>query len=464
MPGGEGVEQWGTEKEKESGNGIWTVAGQGASMSSSGRGSDGVEAHIRVASREMTDRYGQKTIAPGARMLVDPATGERMPAREKEIEAFVRNGMSFYLNPDGEMQSKMSAMGGRMRDFGAALGTNVADLKGKAIPGCNLPWWVALCPLTLRFRKVREIKARESEFIAHLEKKGVIPHSGEVRSDVWQSICEANLFRVYELRGLFGITFHVYTVFVTRVGVEERNGVRRLAVMPSDVGTYNAVMDFVKDRKRRLGRTNCRCVSIGSFGGWDDGLNVVELPDSIQVLSSPRDDDLRPWDVRLPNLEHMRPIYRMLVYRLSPESWKAWHERICGILENDCSDCSMTVAKMSDETGIPADCVAEVFERLRTDKSGKWRSRRTAKGELAIEHRVPGAAAGAGAFVPSARNWPCWLLLALVSVAMLCVGGFIVKQFGKGWRLASIATGLGLMPVYMVFLCIRNYLNRKIAE
>ncbi len=395
----------------------------------------GVEAHVRIASRVTADRFGQKTIAPGDRMLVDPATGECMPATDANVEAFVRSGMSFYLNPDEEMRASLSAMCGRMLDFGTALGTNVADLKGKAIPGFNLPWWVALWPFSLEFRKVREIKVRESEFIAYLEKKGVIPPSGDVRGDVRQSICDANLFRVYELRGRFGITFHVYTIFVTRVGVEERDGVRRLAVKPSDAGTYNAVMDFVKDRKRRFRRANCRCVSIGSFGGWDGSLNVVELPDSIQLLSSPNHGGSRPWNVRLPNLTHMRPIYRMLVYRLWPELWTDWHKEICRALENDSVDGSMTVSRMSDNTGIPKDCVAEVFERLRTDKSRKWRSRRTAKGKLAIESRAPGIAANAGAFVPSARKWPFVLLdwfLILLAFALSFYGNNCFKgAFGK---------------------------------
>ena len=307
-----------------------------------------VQSYIRIARKVTVDRWGRKTIAPGARMIVDPATNECELATVENIERFKRNGMSLYVNPDEEMQSKSDEMQNCKREFGVALGMNVDSLKGTAIPGFNLPWWVKLVPspLQVNFRRCREIKVRQTEFIEYLEKRGVIPSPQDVRKEVWDGIENANLFRVYELRG-WGVVFHVYSIFVTRIVAEKQSGVMKLSIKSADRKIYDAVMDFVRVWKGRLETPNCRCFSIGSFGGWDETLNAVELPDSIQVLPSPNSDGAGTWSVRHNSLEHMRPIYRTIVYRLYPESWATWHDRICDILKHESFECSMTVSRMA---------------------------------------------------------------------------------------------------------------------
>ena len=409
---------------------------------------DDVECYIKTATAVTTDRWGRMSIAPGERMIVDPVTGECVMATKDNVDLFKRNGMSLYINPNKEMHSKLDA-----------LGMNMEALKGTAIPGYNLPWWVKLVPspFTVNFRTCREIKVRQSDFIKHLERHGVIPSSSEVRKDVWSDIENANLFRVYELRG-WGVTFHVYSIFVTHIAVEKQCGVTKLSIKPAGGKIYEAVMEFVKEWKGRLKTPNCRCFSIGSFGGWDRNLNVVELPDSIQVLSSPHGDDSATWLVKHNSLEHMRPIYRTLVYRLYPESWATWHDRICEVLKSESFECSMTVSRMAEISHIPPDCVAEVFEYLRT-KDKRWQSTRNkTTGELALVES--NGRTDAGAFVPLQHRW-LWcvafaVMSALVSIMFQCISSGI-----KHGDLVSAFVGF---VFYLVLSMVKNNLERKTKE
>lgn len=418
-----------------------------------------VRKHIKTASEVTADRWGKMTIAPGDHMIVDPVTGECVLAITDNVDLFKRNGMSLYINPNKEMQSKLDVMQNRKREFGTALGMNMEALKGTAIPGYNLPWWVKLVPspFTVNFRTCREIKVRQSDFIRHLERHGVIPSSSEVRKDVWSDIENANLFRVYELRG-WGVVFHVYSIFVTHIAVEKQCGVTKLSIKPAGGKIYEAVMEFVKEWKDRLKTPNCKCFSIGSFGGWDRNLNVIELPDSIQVLSSPHGDDSATWLVKHNSLEHMRPIYRTLVYRLYPESWATWHDRICEVLKHDSFECSMTVARMADISKVPQDCVAEIFEDLRkSDK--RWRSvKNKVTGELALA--PANGSSDAGAFVSLQSKWP-WLMLdgSLLVLQMLLIQS-ICREI-KLWNVLGAST---VFLVLIVFLVLKNNLQRKIKE
>ena len=422
---------------------------------------DDVKCHIKTATAVTTDRWGRMSIAPGERMIVDPVTKECVLATKDNIDLFKRNGMSLYINPNKEMQSKLDIMQNRKREFGTALGMNMEALEGTAVLDYNLPWWVKLVPspFTVNFRTCREIKVRQSDFIKHLERHGVIPSSSEVRKDVWSDIENANLFRVYELRG-WGVTFHVYSIFVTHIAVEKQCGVTKLSIKPAGGKIYEAVMEFVKEWKGRLKTPNCKCFSIGSFGGWDRNLNVVELPDSIQVLSSPHGDDSATWLVKHNSLEHMRPIYRTLVYRLYPESWATWHDRICEVLKSESFECSMTVSRMAEISHIPPDCVAEVFEYLRT-KDKRWRSvKNKATGELALMPSNGGS--DAGAFVPLHSKWP-WIV-ALFTVGAMLIQMLIVRYINDGMnRKDVLCMGLGILGL-LVFLVLKNNLQRKIKD
>ncbi|MBQ8124489.1 MAG: hypothetical protein IJ173_12940 [Kiritimatiellae bacterium] len=419
---------------------------------------DDVRRYIKIASKVTADRWGKMTIAPGDRMIVDPVTKECVPATKENVELFKCNGMSLYINPDTDMQSNLNVMRNCTRGFGTALGMNMEALKGAAIPDYNLPWWVKLVPspLQVSFRNCREIPVRQSDFIEHLGRRGVIPSSDDIRHDVWEDIKNSNLFRVYELRG-WGVVFHVYSIFVTHIAVEKHCGITKLLIKPAGDKVYKAVADFVKAWKGHLEKPNCKCLSIGAFGGWDK-MNVVELPDSVQVLSSPNNDGSGTWTVRHNSLEHMRPIYRTLVYRLYPESWATWHDRICEVLKHDSFECSMTVARMADISKVPQYCVAEIFEDLRkSDK--RWRSvKNKVTGELALA--PANGSSDAGSFVSLQSKWP-WLML---DGSLLVLQTLLIQSICREIKLWNVLGASTVFFVLIVFLVLKNNMQRKIKE
>lgn len=432
-----------------------------------------VERYIKTASKVTEDRWGRLTIAPGDRMIVDPETKECVLATHENVECFKHNGMSLYINPDSNLQSNLGAMQNRKREFGTALGTNMEALKGCIIPDYKLPWWVKLVPYPMLgdFRNCHEIKVDDNhrnKFIKHLVEHEVIPSSREVRAEVWRAIEASILFRVYELRG-WGAVFHFYSIFITHIVVEEQKGIRKLSIKSSDGKIYDAVMAFVKDWKGYLKTPNCRCISIGSFGGWDDSLEVAEFPDSIHVLSSPGDKRTASWRTRHHSLEHMRPVYRTLVYRLYPETWATWYKRICDILEHEPTQNSMTVSRMAELSNVPSDCVAEVFDSLRTnDKNWKSVKKRTT-GELALVRSNGYGSSDAGAFVLSHNKW-LWPALLAVNFLIIVFGVgayFLLNCIFNGIKskdVTKIVLGVLGLLVFIAFSVLKNKVRRKIKE
>lgn len=434
-------------------------------LSESGNDSD-VGRYIKTASTDTKDRWGQITIAAGDTMIVDPDTGECVQATPENIAEFKSNGMSFYIKPNEDMSSRLGAMQRCKTKFDAAIETNVEALKGVAIPGYNLPWWVKLvpAPFTVRFRNWSDKTTRQSQsnFIKYLEERKVIPPSSQIRKDVWREIENSNLFRVYELRG-WGVVFHVYALFVTHIAIEEESGIRRLAIKPVDPSVYESVMNFVEGYENHLEEPSCRCFSIGSFGGWDKNQNAVDVPGSIQVLSSPNDDESTTWSVKHNSLEHMQPVYRTLVYRLYPETWKDWYARICSVLKNELLknrpfDRSMTVSRMAQEAHVPPDCVAEVFEDLRTNDKKWMSSKNKTTGEMAL--KPSDDKPDAGSFVPLHRKW----LWVSFSVSLMLVQILIIRYINRGMDKKDIlCISLGVL-VLLLFLIFKNNLQRKIVD
>lgn len=419
--------------------------------------------YLHTAAEDMCDRFGIVSIPNGGMYLQDPITKECESATSGNIDEFIRNGMSFYIAPDANTHSKLNDMVHKTMEFASALRSNMDALKGGCIPDCNLPWWVKCIPYPFRinFRSCREIKVQQSDFLKHLELHGVVPHSHDVRAEIWRAIQEANYFQVYELRGK-GVVFHVYSIFISCFALEAKDGVRRLVVKSADVDIYKTVAEFVKKWKGHLGKPNCLCLSIGSYGGWAEKITECELSDCIQVLSSPNGQCNNGWSVCHEKLEHMRPVFRTIVYRLYPESKETWHNRICGILkwnfaDGGVSSASMTVARMSKESNIPQDCVAEIFEYLRT-RDMRWRSVRIHTGELAL---VPSnGCRGEGAFISSQCKTLYSVGILIISVATAFAVRFICVKFDNNDVIGILA---GFFTCF-VLSSLKNNLERKIRE
>ena len=365
---------------------------------------------------------------------------------------------------DSIMLDNLKAMWDKAHVFDSEIAKNMESLKGAAIPGFNLPWWVKLVPSPFRvnFRKCVEIKVQNEDFLRCLEEGNVIPPQRLVAPEIWHDIEKANFCRVYELGG-WGCVFHVYSFFVSHVAVEEKDGAKRLVAKPADVRVYDTLTDFIKWWKRHLEKPNCTCLSICSFGGWDEEMEPVELPDSIQVLSSPRDNGT--WDIRHNSLEHMRPIYRTLVYRLYPESWVTWHGRICEILKeeftNNPSAATMTPSRMKDRAHIPLDCIKEIFEDLRRNHSDEWRSaRHSGTDELGL---LPANGnRGDGSFVRGNVKFQ-WIADG-IGVAVNCVWFLISRHVLSNqhhWQILWVITGL---LAFYLFKVMAGNLERRIKQ
>ena len=120
----------------------------------------------------------------------------------------------------------------------------------------------------------------------------------------------------------------------------------------------------------------------------------------------------------------------------------------------------MTVSRMAEISHIPPDCVAEVFEYLRT-KDKRWRSvKNKATGELALMPSNGGS--DAGAFVPLHSKWP-WIV-ALFTVGAMLIQMLIVRYINDGMnRKDVLCMGLGILGL-LVFLVLKNNLQRKIKD
>lgn len=369
------------------------------------------------------------------------------------------------MEDQSQLETGRDKLGATMRckalEFGTAIGMNMESLKGAAIPGFNLPWWVKLVPAPFRvnFRECRELKAEKVDLLRCLEDGGVIPPQRLVEPEIWNDIEKANHFRVYELRG-WGCVFHVYSIFVSHIAVEETDGAKRLVAKAADVRVYETLADFIKWWKRHLEKPNCTCLAIGSFGGWNEDMKPVELPDSIQVLSSPRDNET--WDVRHNSLEHMRPIYRKLVYRLYPESWATWRGRVCEILHDEFKGnpfaVTMTPSRMEGKANIPRDCIEEIFEDLRKN-DGAWRSARdSATNELGLLPADGKRGDGAFARDDAGRQW----VAEGIGVAAYCTLSWLFTHVKSDFHQKKYwLAAIGLAAFYLVNVFANN-LKRKV--
>ena len=118
----------------------------------------------------------------------------------------------------------------------------------------------------------------------------------------------------------------------------------------------------------------------------------------------------------------------------------------------------MTVARMAAISHVPQDCVAEVFEDLRT-KDKRWRSARNkVTGELALIPNNGGA--DAGSFLSSRSNWP-WLVL---EGTLLVLQALLVQSICKEIKLWNVLGASAVFVTLLVFLVLRNNLQRKTKE
>lgn len=419
---------------------------------------------LHTATRDMRDRFGVISIPAGGEYLQDPVTRKCELATENTKAKFIRRGLSLYINPEIN-STLLSQMCSGANSFGVARGGNIKDMKGLPIPGINIPWKIRIkpWPIELKFREYTELNYSNA-FVKYLIKKGLLPLENDVNPTIWQSIKQLNFLKIYDLSG-DGIIFRIYSIFVTPFKVGTVNGVDKLIAQPVDTNVRTTINELIDIYESEFVRPNCLLLSMGTFDAHLGTGHLHESHNRVEVFSSGFVDTKGNvnWKVRHHSLNHMRPIYKRLIYRLYPESIATWRDRVVKILKEPHIG-TMTVNRMSKQAVVPDCAVADIFDELRRTK--KWKSVKSGTGEMGIAQRLDYDNKDAGPFIRKNK----------LIVAVSCFAGFawlvlstvlrswLIKPTFKSWWefLAHIILSTCSFLI-AGFIALKNY-KQKINE
>ena len=419
---------------------------------------------LHTATRDVRDRFGVISIPAGGEYLQDPVTRECELATENTKAKFIRRGLSLYINPEIN-STLLSQMCSGANSFGVAQDGNIKDMKGLPIPGINIPWKIRIkpWPIELKFREYTELNY-SNVFVKYLIKKGLLPLENDVNPTIWQVIKQLNFLKIYDLSG-DGIIFRIYSIFVTPFNVGTVNGVDKLIAQPVDANVRTVINKLIDVCESEFVRPNCQLLSIGAFDDNFCGGQLQQSNNRVEVFSSGSVDAKGnvSWSVRHHSLNHMRPIYKRLIYRLYPESIATWRDRVVKILKEP-HIWTMTVNRMSKQAVVPDCAVADIFDELRRTK--KWKSVKSGTGEMGIAQRLDYDNKDAGPFIRKNK----------LIVAVSCFAGFawlvlstvlrswLIKPTFKSWWefLAHIILSTCSFLI-AGFIALKNY-KQKINE
>ena len=420
---------------------------------------------VHTATRDMRDRFGVISIPAGGEYIQDPITGECELATVSAKAKFEKRGFSLYVNPAIEL----SQMCKGANSFGVAQECNIKDMKGLPIPGINIPWKIRIkpWPIELKFREYTELNY-SSAFVKYLIKEELLPSEKHVNPTIWQSIKQLNFLKIYDLSG-DGIIFRIYSIFVTPFKVGTVNGVDKLIAQPVDVNVRTVINKLIDVCESEFVRPNCQLLSIGAFDAHLGTGHLHESHNRVEVFSSGSVDAKGnvSWSVRHHSLNHMRPIYKRLIYRLYPESMATWRDRVVTVL-NEPDAGTMTVNKVSNLSDVPDCAVADIFDELRRTK--KWKSVKSGIGEMGIAPRQTYDKDDAGPFIAKNRIalfmgsiqlliWPIGLFILGKYCHKLAYGDVQISPESK--LFASMSTGI--WAIYQFCRVYKNY-KQKINE
>jgi hypothetical protein len=374
----------------------------------------------------MRDRFGVISIPSGGEYIQDPVTRECELATENTKAEFIRRGLSLYINPEIN-STLLSQMCSGANSFAVAQDGNIKDMKGLPIPGINIPWKIRIkpWPIELKFREYTELNY-SSAFVKYLIKEELLPSEKHVNPTIWQSIKQLNFLKIYDLSG-DGIIFRIYSIFVTPFKVGTVNGVDKLIAQPVDDNVRTVINKLIDVCESEFVRPNCQLLSIGAFDDNFSGDQLQQSNKRVEVFSSGSVDAKGnvSWSVCHHSLNHMRPIYKRLIYRLYPESMATWRDRVVTVL-NEPHAGTMTVNKVSKLSDVPDCAVADIFDELRRTK--KWKSVKSGIGEMGIAPRQTYDKKDSGPFIAKNR-----IAIFMASIQLLLWPGllFIINAI---WR------------------------------
>ena len=162
-------------------------------------------------------------------------------------------------------------------------------------------------------------------------------------------------------------------------------------------------------------------------------------------------------------MNHMRPIYKRLIYRLYPESIATWRDRVVKILKEPHTG-TMTVNKVSKLSVVPDCAVADIFDELRRTK--KWKSVKSGIGEMGIAQRLDHDNKDAGPFIR--KNKLIIAISCFVGFAWLVLftvlRSWLIKPTFKSWTEVFVHIMLSICSFLVTgFIALKNY-KQKINE
>lgn len=361
---------------------------------------DSCAAYIFEATKDMRDRFGKMTIPAGGRYLKDPRTEEVELLTPESERRFKANGNSWYLWFDplsvdpatGRKEvEKVGAAKKHADKFMDELDLNMAGLKGKFLPDCNLSFFYKYCPVMSSFgdvlRKPNSFVQSDDDALWYkaLQDGKVVPQEYEVYKNEWKRVEAANRFAVWEV-GRSGAKFRVFAAFVTVIKRRTDATGKKCALESCRGGSD--VADVVRKYSDEWNQRHpdpgvcCCCYTFASENGWDENCQSSASVDTITVFSQPDSNIPIGWSVRAPHLQGKRMIFQTLITSLYPVSFVSQLALIKGMLERTkLVEPFFSATSVSKETGIPECRVMEAFERLRRDKKQYWCAGRNANGE-----------------------------------------------------------------------------------
>lgn len=342
---------------------------------------------VQVLGNDVKDSSGA-WLRKGLRVLSDPENpGHVERATSDAIQRFIANGFSFFKRlPFGTMTALKAAQG-EINRFGPALDRNIASLHGKTIPNLNLPAWVNFMPWPLRlaFGKHVELSVEKDCLANWMAEKSLLPQRGTMSPGCWAAVCNANFFRVYEIR-TGTMRFRFFAVYVTPISPAT------LQPVAVDSAIYAAIKDFIHDWTlhaadgQALAPANFKCYIMGTSSGWGS-VQPVLLHDGMDLLCSPScdlDNVWDIWDVRHHDLTPYRSVFRDFVYSLYPEPDEARLSRVREVIDDGLMEGSLTASKIAKEAHVPVEVVERIFDTLQGDGRSGYENYLTERGECAI--------------------------------------------------------------------------------
>ena len=424
-----------------------------------------ISTFVQTLSKDVKDSSGA-WLRKGLKVLCDPEEPERMVrATAENIQRFIANGYSFFKRLPFDTMTALKMSQSEINRFGPAIDRNIESLHGKTIPNLNLPAWVNFIPWPVRiaFGKHTELSVEKDCFAKWMADKSFLPRRDTMSPNCWSAVCNANFFRVYEIR-TGTMCFRFFAIFATPISPTT------LRPMAVDSSVYAAVKDFIHEWTLHaadggpLASANFKCYIMGTSRGWG-GIQPILLHDGIDLLCSPScdlDNVWDIWDVCHHNLTPYRPIFRDFVYSLYPETEEARVSRVRELLDNGLMEGSLTASKIAKEAYVPVEVVERIFDTLQGDGRSGYENYLTERGESAIR-KVTRTVKPTRFFRKSGSS--LWQY-AKCGLIVFSFAGEYARQFvaSGSAKMGLAAICVSVLAITYVQSCCEGFFKRRLAK